>query len=138
MEAFYNNNDCKQISIISISLLLIFALNIFLFKLGYILSLIYIIILLVLLYYQYVEVNEELYGTLKEKISIALISESVIISFQVFEYTYEWIFYTKRSAKLTIAPNMLTLIMSILYSLSLYLRNQESYIFKCKAKRYSN
>ena len=89
MEAFYNNNDNKQISIILISLLLIFALNIFLFKLGYILSLIYIVILLVLLYYQYVEVNEELYGTLKEKISIALISESVIISFQEFEYTYE-------------------------------------------------
>ena len=132
MEAFYNNNDNKQISIISISLLLIFALNTFLFKLGYILSLIYIIILLVLLYYHYVEVNEELYGTLKEKISIALISESVIISFQEFEYTYEWFFYIKRSAKLTIAPNMLTLIMSILYSLSLYLRNHISFSVKPK------
>ena len=52
-----------------------------------------------------------------------MISESVIISFQEFEYTYEWFFYIKRSAKLTIAPNMLTLIISILYALSLYLRN---------------
>ena len=64
-----------------------------------------------------------MYGNIKEKVSIALISESVIISFSEFYYsTTKWFFFTE-NVKLTIAPNMLTLIISILYALSLYLRN---------------
>ena len=123
MEAFLNNNNSKQTAIISIILLLIFAINLLLFKLGFILSFIYIIILLILLYFHYIEVNEDLYGNIKEKVSIALISESVIISFNEFYYsTTKWIFFTE-NVKLTIAPNMLTLIISILYALSLFLRN---------------
>ena len=123
MDAIFNNNNYKQISIIAISLLLIFTLNFFLFKLGFILSLIYIIILLILLYFHYIEVNEDLYGNIKEKLSIALISESIIISFKEFYYSAtKWFFFTE-SVKLTIAPNMLTLIISMFYALSLYIRN---------------
>ena len=80
MEANLNNNDYKRKSIISISLLLfIFTVNYFFFKLGFIQSLVYTIILLILLYFHFIEVNEDLYGNIKDKLSLALISESVII-----------------------------------------------------------
>ena len=104
------------------SLILIFAINFFLFELGFILSLIYLIILIILLCPYFFENYKDFFGSTKEKISIALISESIIISFKEFSYEKtNWIFYT-RNINVSISPNMLTLIVSILYSLSFYLR----------------
>ena len=83
---------------------------------------VYTIILLIILYFHFIEVNEDLYGNIKDKLSLALISESVIISFNEFNYTTtKWLF--TQNVKLTIEPNMLTLITSIFYALSLYFRN---------------
>ena len=114
------------------TLILIFALNFFLFDLGFILSFIYLIILIILLCSNYFEENEDLFGNTKEKISIALISESIIISFKEFSYEKtNWIFFT-RNINVSIAPNMLTLIVSILYSLSLHLRYHLTFINKPK------
>jgi len=113
-------------------LLLILAINLFLFKLSFILSSIYDLFLILLLCFHYIYEDEELYGTPKEKISMALISESIIMSFQEFSYKKtNWFFFTQ-NINVSIAPNMLTLIVSILYSLSIYLRYQLTFIDKPK------
>lgn len=122
----------KKILIFCLGLILAFCINFWLFKLDFSLSLIYDIILFSLVYCHISVNDEDTYGNIKEKIAIALISESIIISFQVFYYTKtNWIFFT-RNIKVTIAPNMLTLIVSMLYALSIYLRNRISISNKLK------
>ena len=113
--------DCFKISV---SLLIAFLFNWLLFKLDLILSLIFCIILCLLLYIHFNNYDEEYYGNIKEKISLVLISESIIISFKDFYYKKtNFIFFT-RNIKVTISPNMITLIVSIFYALSICLRNR--------------
>ena len=121
-----NNNNCNndnQFAIISIiSLLIIFLTNYFLFNLKFILSLLYDIIIFIFLYFHIKKNDDKNFGNLKEKISIALMSESVIISFQDFYKQKRWYeFWT--SDKVSISPNMLTLIVTMLYALSIHFRN---------------
>lgn len=114
------------------SVFLIFTINFFIFNLNFILSSIYVIMLIALLCSHFLIDDEESFGTIKEKISMALISESIIMSFQEFSYKKtNWFFFT-RNITITIAPNMLTLIVSILYSLSIYLRYQLAFSDKPK------
>lgn len=126
------DEENKKYIIISVSLLAALLINYFLFKLSFILSLIYDIILFILLYLYFYCGDEEIFGNWKEKISIGLMSESIIISFHEFYYTQQsWFFFTE-NVKVTIAPNMLTLIVSILYAVSLKLRNNVSFSNKLK------
>ena len=76
--------------------------------------------------------DEELFGSWKEQISMALIAESIMISFKEFSYEKtNWFFFTK-NINVNIAPNILTLIVSILYSLSIYFRYHLNFIDKPK------
>ena len=134
------NINVKDLKIIKILTFLIIAsvINSKIFELSIILTLIYDALLLVILYFHFFQQNKELYGSLKEKISLVLLSEVVIISFQPFYYKEEWGFLdylkyylkkfinpsTKKEKVVDISPNMLTIIVSIGYSLSLKFRYQ--------------
>ena len=113
-------------------LILILLFNLFLFKLSFILSSIYELFIIIILCLHYIYDDEELFGSWKEQISMAFIAESIIISFQEFSYEKtNWFFFTK-NINVNIAPNMLTLIVSILYSLSIYFRYHLNFIDKPK------
>ena len=117
------NENNKPIIIIASSIIFMFLFNFLIFDLGYILSLIYDIIIGFLLYFYFFMNDEEQFGKNAEKISLALISESVIISFKLFDYkATKWFFFTSNE-KLNIAPNMLTLLITMFFALSLYFRN---------------
>ena len=89
----------------------------------FVLSLLYEIILIVCILL-FLDDKEENYGTIFDKISIGLMAESVIISFNEFEYKIKsWFFFTN-TVKVSIAPNMLTVIISILFFSSIMVRNR--------------
>ena len=118
-----------RIAILSI-IIIVSILNYFMLNL--ILTLIYDLLLLFILYFHFFHPNnEEDYGTFKEKISMILMGEAVTISFSefyyenkkgLFGYIYFFIFPEKKNIKVDISPNMLTLIISILCYLSFKIR----------------
>ena len=127
--------DYEQIVILATTFISSFLLNYLLFGLAVILSLIYSLILSIVLFFYinpYIH-DEELYGNGKEIFSIALMSESVILSFKEYIYKRTFFIFFSTESKVSIAPNMLTLIISILYALSIYLRNNISLSDKPKS-----
>ena len=105
------------------SLIMAFFLNYFLFKLHLILSLIYDIMIMIILFFHYFSSKKEKFGNIYDIISIVLMAESVIISFGEFKYeARSWIFFIDTKI-VNIAPNMLTLLMSISFFGSFLVRN---------------
>ena len=128
------NKNVKDPKIIIPTFLIIASvINCKIIELSIILTLIYDVLLFVILYFHFFQQNEELYGSFKEKLSIGLLSEVVVISFQPFYYEKEWglwdylksfIYTSTKKVNVDISPNMLTFIVSIGYSLSLIFRYQ--------------
>lgn len=120
MQNIWEDNK-EQIGIIAGASILAFAINYFLFELSLLLSCIYDVMLILILSSYFYYKNE--FGTTYEKVSVALMSESVILSFKEYNYsTIVWFFFPK-NVTVTIAPNMLTIIISILFFISLWIRN---------------
>ena len=129
------NNILKDPKIIIPTFLIIASvINYISFKLCFTLTLIYDALLFVILYFHFFQQNEKLYGSIKEKISLVLLCEVVVISFQPFEqkdkklgffyYLKSFIYPSTKKVEVDISPNMLTLIVSIGYYLSLKFRHQ--------------
>lgn len=117
-----------KLAILSI-IVAVSALNFFMLNLT--LTILYDLFLLLILYLHFFHPNENDYGTLNEKISMILMGEVITISFKDFYYEknggiLDNIYYLynpkAKNVKVDISPNMLTLIVSILYYISMIIR----------------
>ena len=70
----------------------------------------YDVVLYLLIYSHVFEPNKRDFGTTKEKIAFALMAESLKISYQDFYYRKTSFFFYERDIKVSIAPNMFSLI----------------------------
>lgn len=91
-----------------------------------------LIVYAVLFCYHNIKNEEEYYGNTYEKLSFLLLSESVILSFQDYSFKKTNYIIISSEKNINIAPNMLTLIVSIMYYFSLIIRN--NIILKCTPK----
>lgn len=128
-------------------LFVIFAsiINYFCFKLDFISILVYDIIIIAM-YYLHLYKNEDIeYGTNKEKVSFILIIESLLLSFKKYSITdikYEWYYLIipKQKAEtkeIDLFPDMLSLLISIFFYLSLRFRNGIYYETSIKTVAFS-
>jgi len=113
----------KKIFWLIFLLVLAYLYNYYNLKFDTFFSSIYDIILYIILYSHFFHWDEVDFGNIKEKISFALMAESVMISYKKFYYTTtSWFFWTEE-VEVTISPNMFTLVISMSYTLSLIIRN---------------
>ena len=115
--------DLKKISPHIVLLLLVYIFNSYKLKIETFFNAIYDIIIYILIYSHLFEPKPGDFGNTKEKIAFALMAESLIISFQDYYYTKTNFFFWERDIKVSIAPNMISLIISISYNISLMVRN---------------
>lgn len=112
----------KKISSFLVLLISVYLLNYYNLKFNALFSSIYNIILYFILYAHFFQNNEDDFGNTKEKIAFALIVESIMISLQKYSYSKtNWIFW-ERTIEVTIAPNMFSLIISMIYGISILVR----------------
>ena len=115
--------DLKKLSPYIVLLLSVYLFNSYKLKIETFFNALYDIIIYILIYSHLFEQNKGDFGTTKEKIAFALMAESLIISFQDYYYTKTNFIIWKRDIKVSIAPNMISLIISISYYISLMARN---------------
>ena len=113
----------KKISGYFVFLVVVYLFNAYKLKMETFFNAIYDIVLYLLIYSHVFEPNKGDFGTTKEKIAFALMAESLIISYQDFYYHKTNFFFYERDIKVSIAPNMFSLIISISYNFSLLVRN---------------
>ena len=117
-----------------------FVINLKFFQLDFWLCLFYDYLLYLLINSHIQGFSEDLYGTPNEKIAMALIAESVLISFKKFYYCYkrtDWFFFIpwgeiEIKEEVNISPNMFSLLVTMGYALSLKVRNNIHIISKPK------
>jgi len=112
---------------------IIFAsiINYFCFNLDLLSTLIYDIIIISMIYLYLYQNDDIEYGTNKEKVSFLLIIESLLLSFKKYSLTevkYEWTYLIipnikKETKEIDLFPDMLSLLISIFFYLSLRIRN---------------
>ena len=117
-----------------------FVINLKFFQMDFWLCLFYDYLLYLLINSHIQGFSEDLYGTPNEKIAMALIAESVLISFKKFYYCYkrtDWFFFIpwgeiEIKEEVNISPNMFSLLVTMGYALSLKVRNNIHIISKPK------
>lgn len=113
----------KKISLYFVLLVTVYLFNAYKLKMETFFNALYDIIIYLLIYSHVFEPNKGDFGTTKEKIAFAFMAESLIISYQDFYYRKTNFFFYERNIKVSIAPNMFSLIISISYNFSLMVRN---------------
>ena len=126
---------------------IIFAsiINYFCFNLDLLSTLIYDIIIISMIYLYLYQNDDIEYGTNKEKVSFLLIIESLLLSFKKYSLTevkYEWTYLIipnikKETKEIDLFPDMLSLLISIFFYLSLRIRNGIFYETSVKACAFS-
>ncbi len=118
---FFKKNKGQNGIITALTLILAFIINCFIFQLNFVLSSIYDIIIMIILNIYFSD--REQFGNIYDVISIVLMAESVIISFNTFKYNITRFFFWTYTEEITIAPNMTTILISFGFLASFWIRN---------------
>ena len=128
-----------------ISIIFASIINYFCFKLDLLYTFIYDIIIISMIYLYLYQNDDIEYGTNKEKVSFLLIIESLLLSFKKYSFTdvkYEWHYFIipklkNETKEIDLFPDMLSLLISIFFYLSLRIRNGIFYETSVKTCAFS-
>ena len=135
----------EHISFSILSIIFASIINYFGFKLDFLYTLIYDIIIISMIYLYLYQNDDIEYGTNKEKVSFLLIIESLLLSFKKYtfiDYSYEWHYLIipkikNETKEIDLFPDMLSLLVSIFFYLSLRIRNGIFYDSSIKTCAFS-
>ena len=114
-----------------ISVIIVTFINYFYFKLNFLFISIYALLALILIIIHLYQKNDIEFGSLKEKISFLFLSESLLLSFKTYSIMIsrnEWSYFVIRKTiyetkDINLQPDMLSIIVSIIFYISLRIRN---------------